>query len=383
MIMPRYYRIKNTPNILWDSKTETYYYSEQVERKRYFRSTGIKGKVELCDIDGLKVAVPRSGLGLAKKEAQKIKEGKTQKKILRPKVVDALDLTLTIQQTKSKRTYIIAIDGDKNLRPFFKKQFIYLDDFIKNYEEAWAEYVLYQRRIKPLRKLGHDRKHLIMALRRARKKEWIDRDFIKGDLYLNETRKTTGRALEDQEVKLLINTARAMGNSKLILQILLAVTMGLRKTEILKLKKENIDFENDELDLDPDILKTRAARKVKIPISFEVKDLLKKQFDEANGEYIFPKVLTNEIGNPILWSEAQTDLSSSWKRVKEKAKMNCRFHDLRHTAITNMVAAGMPLSTISKVCGASLEILNTIYDHLNKKSKENFRELFKNRFIND
>jgi integrase len=256
----------------------------------------------------------------------------------------------------------------------------FLDFFENNYEQFWARYKTYMARIKPGKKLGHDRRYLIMVLRRAKKQKIINTDFVKGDFPLQEVSESVGRALEPGEVKKLLETARALKNEKIYQQIKIAVYLGLRKKEILHLSKEEVDLKKREIALDPKRVKTRRRRKVPIPIHDDVFPILKELVEMACGKFLFPKRETAEKGAPVDWEKPQTDLSSVFQRVRDNAGVNCRFHDLRHTAITNMVAAQVPPTTISKIMGCGLDLLNRIYDHLLSKTKDDIRKLDPGRY---
>jgi integrase len=42
-------------------------------------------------------------------------------------------------------------------------------------------------------------------------------------------------------------------------------------------------------------------------------------------------------------------LKEAWESAKDRAKVRCRFHDLRHTACTRMVERGVPLPVIASL----------------------------------
>src|SRR5690606_6336722 len=109
--------------------------------------------------------------------------------------------------------------------------------------------------------------------------------------------------------------------------------------------------------------------------------LLKKAAEEAKGEYIFPKIETRKKGAPIDWNKPQSTHKRAWTKTRKDAGVQCRFHDLRHTCITNALDAGMPPLMASKIFGASLATINRIYDHLKEKRKGQFRSLFRGKFV--
>lgn len=62
---------------------------------------------------------------------------------------------------------------------------------------------------------------------------------------------------------------------------------------------------------------------------------------------------------------------ASWENAKRDAKIECRFHDLRHTAISRMIDAGVPLPKVAKIIGwapATMVRMAARYGHFNLES---------------
>lgn len=303
---------------------------------------------------------------------------------------DGFDLVIKMQSTKGKKTLEQAETQIKHLRPWFKEHCPYFGNFRKDgsqklwnferdYEEVWAEYKLAQAVKTPGRKLEHDRRYLIMTLKRAHRKGWVTKDFEKKDFELNEISDPIGQYLTDKSVREIL--AAAKPHPKLHLQILVAVTMGMRLTEILHLQKEEIDWGKKEIVLDPHRLKTRRPREVPIPIPPDVSPLLREFYDAAPGPYLFPAEFHNFEGRRVEPNQPQDDNRYHWDAVREATGIDARFHDLRHTAITNMVKAGFPDTGIRKICGVSEATMRRIYAHVESELKERFRKLFCGKFV--
>jgi integrase len=317
---------------------------------------------------------------LARHRADKIMLGADERKQkFRPTFDELFDLVLKIQETKSKATYSMALlQINNHLKPWFKEFCPFLDTFEKNYEEIWADYKLAQKRKHPERKLNHDRRHLIMALRRAFNKQWTRKSIGKAELTLNEAKTSIGKYLEDYEVRKLLDYLKSTPKS--YLQVQMAVQMGMRISEILHLKKEEINLKSREIYLDPHRLKIRRPREVPIPIAEDVFPLLVEFYNKAPGEYIFPAIYPHKPGAPVDPNKPQDENRRAWTRARKATGVQARFHDLRHTAITNALAAGMPPISAAKIFGADVRTINNIYDHLKTETKDKFRFLFKGRF---
>lgn len=126
----------------------------------------------------------------------------------------------------------------------------------------------------------------------------------------------------------------------------------MRKGEILTLTWEDVDFENNILTVKHTISKSKKAKV--IPISSKVRKLLLEQKLKSGGSgYVF----TFE-GKPI------RDVRRAFERACRRASIyGFRFHDLRHTAATRMIEAGVSIVAVSRVLGHA-EIRTTMrYAH--------------------
>lgn len=330
-----------------------------------------------------------------------------------------------IQSTKAQKTLVSFYSQSAHLEPFLMGKAIdvgslspgspvtfgrcpYLDDFETAFEEVWADYKLHRDQVTPGRKLKHDRQLLVQLLKRARNKGWISRAFTRLDFDISDVTEPIGKFLEDDQVNMILSglldyaadrekreleriaRAAARGEEaslpsywfpkKDYLQVLIAVTMGMRKREILHLHRDELNLRKREIDLNPKRIKTRRRREVPVPISDAVYPLLKEAAELAPGPYLFPAIMQSKPGHPVNPDKPQDDNRFYWEQVKEDTGIEVRFHDLRHTAVTNMLEAGMPDYAVRKICGVSEVTMRRIYAHIKAKSNDEFRQLFTDRF---
>lgn len=349
---------REIPNLFIDIKTGTYYWREYINGKEYERSTR-------CNTIGAAITKVKQ----FRQEAQGIVEKR------RKSFNEVFDLVLKLQSQKSSKTYEMArTQIDVHLRPWFDRFCPWLDRFNEGY---WVDYVKFQKGENPKRKLEHDRRHLLMSLRRAHREGWIKRSWSKSDLYLDEHSDPIGKFLEDDEVNSLLFHAKALGRAEkrysgLYLQILIAVTMGMRKSEILKLSWREVDFKSQSITFILDSergIKTRKGRTV--PINDVVMPFLEERRRNGEGDFVFPGKIE---GKP------QGSNKKSWETCKNLAGVNCRFHDLRHTFYTNALMEGMIPEEVSKIGGADIKVIREIYFQLNKDSMQRSRKLFRGKF---
>jgi integrase len=72
-------------------------------------------------------------------------------------------------------------------------------------------------------------------------------------------------------------------------------------------------------------------------------------------------VFTDAVGRPVVPGHA----SKALRTAADRLGLPVRFHDLRHTAATLMLAAGVPLKVVSETLGhASIVVTADVYAHV-------------------
>jgi len=153
--------------------------------------------------------------------------------------------------------------------------------------------------------------------------------------------------------------------------ILLAITTGTRRGEMLGLKWNNVDFDKNTITIKEALVavkggvkmetpKTKTSRRV-IAVDVQVLEQL-KELKEVNdslkkSEWVF----CNKFGKPII----PANMTRIWGRLlKEVGIEGIRFHDLRHTHATLLVANGTNLKTVSARMGHNdIRITLDLYSH--------------------
>lgn len=136
-----------------------------------------------------------------------------------------------------------------------------------------------------------------------------------------------GKNLTDSQLLDLRN--KIENNMALELYVSCAIYMGMRSSEITQLKKDRLDFKNNLIKLRASDTKTKQARSV--PIHSVVFTLLKAQCHVTeSSEYLFPNRV--DKSRPM----DRTGFKKSWYALLETCKIDCRFHDLRHSYATRV-----------------------------------------------
>lgn len=178
---------------------------------------------------------------------------------------------------------------------------------------------------------------------------------------------------KDESKKLL----KVVQNSDLKIPITLTLFYGLRRSEILGLKWEQIDFSNHTLCIrnslnearingittliDSTKLKRKSSYRT-LPLTSEMETLLRS--DQNDSEYVCCNAGGNVISPSLLSKKFKALLSKNGLR-------SIRFHDLRHTCAALLIASGVPLIEISHWLGHStIAITSDLYGHLEFSSKQ-------------
>jgi len=123
---------------------------------------------------------------------------------------------------------------------------------------------------------------------------------------------------------------------------------GWRQGEILALQWSNVDFQENTVTLNAGTTKNDEGRVVYMPD--ELKSLLLRQWEERKAfEKILPYVFPNESRTNRI---VKTRFNRAWKSACERAGYPSKlYHDLRRTAVRNMVRAGIPERVAMMISG--------------------------------
>ncbi len=126
--------------------------------------------------------------------------------------------------------------------------------------------------------------------------------------------------------------------------IICALNTGMRKGEILTLRWNNIDHENNIITLEHTNTKSKKTRR--IPINSTLRTLLLEQKLKSNGsDYAY----VSSKGTPY---KRHDSLKQAFGGACKRANIEgLRFHDLRHTAATRMVESGVSIVVVSRILG--------------------------------
>ena len=166
----------------------------------------------------------------------------------------------------------------------------------------------------------------------------------------------------------------------------LAFNTGMRDGEIRNLTWEQVDLEKGIITVGRS--KTDAGEGRTIPINSELHSVLTeyvawytRRFGTANPEwYVFPgRPGKPAKGMPRPYDPTRTisTLKTSWSNVRARAGAKGRFHDTRHTLITELAENGAGDQTIMDIAGHVSRQMLARYSHIRMEAKRKALETIK------
>ena len=141
-----------------------------------------------------------------------------------------------------------------------------------------------------------------------------------------------------------------------------AYKTGWRRSEVCNLKWAQVDLKRGTASLNPGTTKNNEGRLVFL--DEELKGMLKRL--HRNRSSLLPWVFLNEKGDDKI-----KQFHKTWRAACLKTKIGQKiFHDLRRTAVRNMVRSGTPEAVVMKISGHKTRL---VFDRYNIVSEEDLR----------
>lgn len=271
-------------------------------------------------------------------------------------VEDKFPEFLELKKIKSKGTYdSMKNQWENHLKAYFGGMLL---DEVTNTE--WLKYVAQKRISQPNRKFFNDRKYLSMFI------HWLHRDgviekLVKLDDVDPEIK--AGKVFTDDEIAELFKYA----GDDLHLQIMMALTMGMRVGEILSLEWSQINWNDRSIYLPAE--KTKIRKERTFGLSSATAKILLKRHSKHISEWVFPSPTDPSK------SVGKGGNKTAWRACKKLAGVEGRFHDLRHTFLTRAFKKSVNPALICHYAGLSLEEAQKTYLHFTHEDTRMVSEL--------
>ena len=189
--------------------------------------------------------------------------------------------------------------------------------------------------------------------------------------------KTKARVLTVEEIGSLIDSTP----KRFVTLIATACFTGLRQSELLGLRWQDIDLEQNRLHVRNQLsratrerpatlvpLKTDAAERT-IDLAPDLAKELRRHLLAARPEHSTPEsfVFSTEIGTPMYYRNVNTralDKAADRAGLNPEGTQKLSFHDLRHSAISHLIRANADPVTVSRFAGhAKVSVTLDVYSH--------------------
>ncbi|HEY6343627.1 MAG TPA: tyrosine-type recombinase/integrase [Bryobacteraceae bacterium] len=187
-----------------------------------------------------------------------------------------------------------------------------------------------------------------------------------------KTPPSPGRAYSAEEKTRMLAEAAKLRSKNIYPALVVALNCGLRDKELRELRWQQIDLV-DKRTLTVGKSKTDAGTGRVVPLNETVLAALQayadwyiRRFGECKPEwYIFPagKGQPNNPARPV------TTLKTAWTKVRKKAGVVGRWHDNRHTLVTELAESGAGDEVIMSIAGHVSRAMLSQYSHVRVEAK--------------
>lgn len=193
-----------------------------------------------------------------------------------------------------------------------------------------------------------------------------------------------GDVFDKQEIDNALTVAKG---TTMYLPLLLELSTGMRRGEVLALTWDDVDFKTREITISKSTYVYKGERKVKSPKTVSgirtltvsqnlINELLIAYNDYLTNQITYGSRFTNS--NLVICQEDgkpyhPDSMTTKWCRFVRKNNLkHIRFHDLRHTNATTMIETGVDIKTVQARLGHSdVSTTLNVYTHKTKNMDEN------------
>jgi integrase len=201
--------------------------------------------------------------------------------------------------------------------------------------------------------------------------EWLENNPMRKITKNKEPRGRT-RFLSDEERRVFMDACKTSYYKPLYLIVVLALSTGARKSEIMNLRWPDIDFQRKQIILH----ETKNGERRVLPLAGLALDLMRdhNKVRDLNTDLLFP------FGKPPKPYEIRPPFE---RAIKEAELKDFRFHDLRHSAASYMAMNGASPAEIAEVLGHKTLQMVKRYAHLSEAHTHSVVAKMNERILGD
>ena len=199
--------------------------------------------------------------------------------------------------------------------------------------------------------------------------EWLDYHPLHRVRRLREPRGRV-RYLDANELPALLTACQQSGNPYLSTLVVLALTTGARKMELLGLRWQDVDMERHQLTFHD----RKNHQRHTVPLVGDAREQMQALAREQtlSSPWVFPG---RDGAKP-------RDIRRAWEGARTRAGLvDFRFHDLRHTAASYLAMSGATLVEIADVLGHTNIAQTKRYSHLSEAHTTRVVERMATQFL--
>ena len=201
---------------------------------------------------------------------------------------------------------------------------------------------------------------------------WTDNNPV---LRVSKPKEPRGRVryLDQEECSALLTACQESSNAYVHAIVLVALATGMRRSEILSLRWEDIDFDRNTVV----IHETKNGERRQVPLARKAKAVLQElsKIRHIKSNLLFPS--KKNPRQPI-------DIRRPWENALAVAQIkDFRFHDLRHTAASYLAMSGASQIDIAEILGHKTLQMVKRYSHLSDSHTHTVISSMSEKFLND
>jgi integrase len=216
-----------------------------------------------------------------------------------------------------------------------------------------------------------------LVLRKA--KLWAN---IVDDVKPLKERRDTGRDLSDDEIQRLLSACKASVSRGLYPAVLTSIHTGLRSQELRLLRWRQVNLLEGTIIVGKSKTQGGEGRLVYLSaLATQTLQNWRNQFPNAQPtDAVFPREAYGLKGKKGMFGgavvpyktfpdQSVNSFKSSWETAKKMAGVECRWHDLRHSAASRIAAGGATDQTLQALLGWMSPKMIERYSHVRAEAK--------------